>query len=193
MYFAKLFLIIAPLALQTHAQILTADNPNLPLIQTPARASRVPQLSTLATPTVPAFVPAQSDIVKNTTVPLGQISFLGWRFPVIAGFDDDTEVFDGTSKNITIFFTPPGGVEARVVRRVPTSSAALRSPPGANSFLEIPSLLESWAPWLERRWVVNFGSSADTTAPLDPTTGCGPQPFDIQTAEFVATWEVVPA
>ncbi len=41
------------------------------------------------------------------------------------------------------------------------------------------------------RWVVEFGESTHPGAPVYPESGCGPEPFNIKTEEFVERWEVV--
>ncbi|KAJ7906450.1 hypothetical protein B0H13DRAFT_1880606 [Mycena leptocephala] len=43
------------------------------------------------------------------------------------------------------------------------------------------------------RWIVEFGESTQPYAPVDPESGCGPEPFNMKTVEFVRTWEVVEA
>ncbi|KAF8183481.1 hypothetical protein K438DRAFT_1838930 [Mycena galopus ATCC 62051] len=60
-------------------------------------------------PTVPPFVPSAADLVVNTTaVPQGESAFVGWVFPAVG---NNTAVFDGSSLNVSAFYTPPGGVE----------------------------------------------------------------------------------
>jgi hypothetical protein len=43
------------------------------------------------------------------------------------------------------------------------------------------------------RWSVEFGKSTQSDAPVDPNSGCGPEPFDSTTVEFERFWEVVEA
>ena len=59
----------------------------------------------------------------------------------------------------------------------------------------MPCVLTSFvlSPRYTGRWNVEFGQSTQPDAPIDPSSGCGPEPFDIMTVEFVRTWEVVPA
>lgn len=45
----------------------------------------------------------------------------------------------------------------------------------------------------EGRWNVEFGESSNPDAPVDPDTGCGPEPFDLRTVVFKRKWQVVAA
>ncbi|KAJ7237024.1 hypothetical protein B0H12DRAFT_121405 [Mycena haematopus] len=62
------------------------------------------------TPTIGPFVPSAANLIVNTTVPQGVPADLGWIFASV-GNNSDPVAFDGFSKNITVFYTPPAGVE----------------------------------------------------------------------------------
>ncbi len=113
-YFSKIVLLSISLALQAHAgpsvpKVIAGD---FELIQTTVPSSRL--LANAKIPTVGPFVPSEANLIVNTTVPQGEFADLGWVFPSVG---NDTEpVFDGFAKNISVFFTPPGGVEQFVFR-----------------------------------------------------------------------------
>jgi hypothetical protein len=62
----------------------------------------------------------------NTTVPQGDFALLGWIFASV-GDNTDPAVFDGFAKKITVLYTPPGGVEEFVFRKVVCCSMCLAS------------------------------------------------------------------
>ncbi|KAJ7237046.1 hypothetical protein B0H12DRAFT_1238358 [Mycena haematopus] len=141
-------------------------------------------------PTIGPFVPTAANLIFNTTVPQGGTANIGWIFPSVG--NNILAEFDGFAKNITILFTPRA-----------TSSWIGPFGPGVNStdgfcgiypgyFLEgfLPtSVLGTY----QGRWIVEYGESTRPHAPVDPMSGCGPEPFDSKTVEFVRTWEVVAA
>ncbi|KAJ6479119.1 hypothetical protein C8R45DRAFT_933898 [Mycena sanguinolenta] len=43
------------------------------------------------------------------------------------------------------------------------------------------------------RWTIEYGQSTQPDAPVDPTSGCGPDLFNMTTVEFTRNWEVVAA
>ncbi|KAJ7237043.1 hypothetical protein B0H12DRAFT_1238355 [Mycena haematopus] len=142
------------------------------------------------TPTIGPFVPSAANLIVNATVPQGVPADLGWIFASV-GNNSDTAAFDGFAKNITILYTPPGGVEH------------LAFGPGignADGFCGIfpgfwlkGALDSSVLGTYTGRWLVEFGESTQPDAPVNPNSGCGPEPFNSTTVEFVRTWEVVAA
>jgi hypothetical protein len=115
---AKVVLLSTALALQTGAtpsfpKVIAGD---FEIIQTAAVApSRL--LANVDIPTIPPFVPSADNLIVNTTVPEGTPALLGWIFPSV-GNNSDPAVFNGQSMNVTVFFTPPGGVEQFVFEHV---------------------------------------------------------------------------
>ncbi|KAJ6452442.1 hypothetical protein C8R45DRAFT_1040662 [Mycena sanguinolenta] len=161
-----------------------------------------------ATPTTGPFVPTADNLIFNTTVPQGVNAVLGWVDTIIPGVPPFENVFDGSAKNITMFYTPPGGVEKPLIGFFSGPSTGFCGvTPGSSSetfidssvlgtyecdlgYVMCPLLTESR---YTGRWVVEFGQSTDPDAPIDPKTGCGPLPFTTGGVEFVRTWEVVAA
>ncbi|KAJ7906451.1 hypothetical protein B0H13DRAFT_1880607 [Mycena leptocephala] len=191
MHFAKLVLLSTSLALQACA------GPSFPKVTAGAfkliqATTAVPsRLSTNADiPTVGPFVPSADNLIVNTTVPQGEFADLGWIFASV-GDNSDPAVFDGFAKNISILYTPPGGVEH------------IESGPGIGGGDGFCGFFPGF--WIEGvldssvlgtytgRWIVEFGESTQPYAPVDPESGCGPEPFNMKTVEFVRTWEVVEA
>ncbi|KAF7341650.1 hypothetical protein MSAN_02063000 [Mycena sanguinolenta] len=137
------------------------------------------------------FVPKPSNLIFNTTLPQGVNATLGWLFDSV-GDNSNPIAFDGSQKNITILYTPPGGVETFVLN--------FNVGPGPNGFcgtfpgttLQEPidsSVLGTYT----GRWLIDWGHSTQPDAPTDPESGCGPLPFTMNNTEFVRTWEVVAA
>ncbi|KAF8162186.1 hypothetical protein K438DRAFT_1858943 [Mycena galopus ATCC 62051] len=164
------------------------------IIQTTTVASSHGLLASVDIPTVPPLVPSTYDLIVNTTVPQGEFAQLGWVFPTVG---NNSAVFDGSSINVTVFYTPPGGVEEFVLG---IASGPDIAPPGGVGFcgflpgFGLAAVLNATDLGTSTgRWVVEFGQSTQPDAPVDPTSGCGPEPFNSTTVEFVRTWEVVPA
>ncbi|KAJ7196250.1 hypothetical protein GGX14DRAFT_575070 [Mycena pura] len=162
----------------------------------------------VAIPTAPPFVPSADNLIVNTTVPQGEDAFLGWTF-LDMGFTPGTVVHDGSAINVTMFFTAPGSVEQLAIGHVVRSVSLIHGADGYTcslfsgpqiGFCAFNAGSASWAfvdssviGTYTGRWNVEFGQSTQPDAPIDPDTGCGPEPFNITTMEFVRTWEVVPA
>ncbi|KAF7340567.1 hypothetical protein MSAN_02128200 [Mycena sanguinolenta] len=150
-----------------------------------------PFLGRRTTPTTDPFYPTAANLVFNTTVPQGVRAVLGWTDTIIPGIPPSTNVFDGSARNLTMFYTPPGGVETYrggFFNGPRTDFCGVT--PGATFMAYIDSsVLGTYT----GRWVVEFGQSTDPDAPVDPKTGCGPLPFTTNGVEFVRTWEVVAA
>ncbi|KAJ6557548.1 hypothetical protein B0H19DRAFT_1376266 [Mycena capillaripes] len=170
---AKILLLSTSLALQASA------GPSLPKV-TQGNFPLAPRSST------------EANLIVNTTVPVGKPSFVGWIFDTVG--DNSAPVFDGFAFNITVFFTPPDGEEELLVG---LESGPEIVPGGFCGFFPgfgfAAVLDEEDIGTYSGRWVVQFGQSTQPYAPVDPETGCGPEPFDIKTVEFVKTWEVVEA
>ncbi|KAJ7333937.1 hypothetical protein DFH08DRAFT_879805 [Mycena albidolilacea] len=147
-------------------------------------------------PTVPPFVPSADNLIVNTTVPQGEFANLGFIFPSV-GDNTNPAVFDGSSINVTVLYTPPGGVETFVFGI--DSGPETPQPVGVGfcgffpAFFVEGVLDSSVLGTYTGRWIVEFGESTQPDAPVDPNSGCGPEPFNITTVEFVRTWEVVEA
>ncbi|KAF7340575.1 hypothetical protein MSAN_02129000 [Mycena sanguinolenta] len=144
------------------------------------------------TPTTGPFIPTADNLIVNTTVPQGVNAALGWIDPTVAGVAPFSPVFDGSAYNISVFYTPPSGVETFVF--------GVDTGPDTTDFCGIIS-----GYWIEGvidssvlgtylgRWIVEYGQSTQPDAPVDPNSGCGPDPFNMTTVEFTRTWEVVAA
>ncbi|KAJ6540719.1 hypothetical protein B0H19DRAFT_1078120 [Mycena capillaripes] len=190
--FTKIVLLSTALALQARAgpspKITAGD---FELIQgTPAAPSRL--LANADLPTVGPFIPSAANLIVNTTVSQGEIADLGWIFASV-GDNTDPAVFDGFAKNISVFYTPPGDVEH-------IANGPDIAPPGGEGFCGffpgffLEALLDSSVlGTYTGRWIVEFGESTQPYAPIDPDSGCGPEPFNSKTVEFMRTWEVVEA
>jgi hypothetical protein len=116
--FTKFVLLATSLALQACAgpsfPKVTAGN--FELIQsTTAAPSRLRANADI--PTVGPFVPSADNLIVNSTVPQGGFAGLGWAFPSVGNISGSA-VFDGFAKNITVLYTPPGGVEQFVFTQV---------------------------------------------------------------------------
>ncbi|KAJ7028220.1 hypothetical protein C8F04DRAFT_1291378 [Mycena alexandri] len=190
--FTKIVFLSTSLALQARAgPSFKVNAGDFELIQASTAApSRL--LTNADTPTVGPFVPSAYNLIVNTTVPQGEFADLGWRFAPV-GDNTDPAVFDGFAKNISVFYTPPGGVEH--IENGPDIG-----PPGGPGFCGffpgfwIEGVLDSSIlGTYTGRWLVEFGESIQPYAPVDPDSGCGPEPFNNKTVEFVRTWEVVEA
>ncbi|KAJ7617338.1 hypothetical protein FB45DRAFT_1034630 [Roridomyces roridus] len=194
MYFsnlAKLAVLAASLALQVCAALpapkITVGD--FEVVQGKSPVSIVHRRQT--PPTVGPFVPTAANLIFNTTVPQGTFADLGWKFNDV-GDDSDPAVFDGFAKNISVFYTPPGEEEQFIfgIESGFDPETFCGFFPGDFAEGVLPS---NTLGTYKGRWTVEFGTSADPSAPVDPQSGCGPQPFDIQFKEFKRTWEVVPA
>jgi hypothetical protein len=84
---------------------ITAGDFEIQTSTTPGHIS--PMVTSAQTSTVP-WIPTAYNLIFNTTVPQGTLAQLGWRD---YGPSDGTTIFDGYARNVTIFFTPPGGTE----------------------------------------------------------------------------------
>ncbi|KAJ7458211.1 hypothetical protein FB451DRAFT_1273928 [Mycena latifolia] len=188
---AKIFLLSTSLALQASAgpshPKVTAGN--FPLVQTSAAGTGPSRLLASAGP---PFVPTEANLIVNITVPVGEPSLVGWVFDSVE--DNSAPVFDGFTINVTVFFTPPGGEEEFLLG---IESGPEIGPGGFCGFLPgfgvVAVLDEEDIGTYTGRWTVEFGQSTHPYAPVDPDTGCGPEPFNSRTVEFVKTWEVVEA
>ncbi|KAJ7704038.1 hypothetical protein B0H17DRAFT_1326743 [Mycena rosella] len=193
--FTKIVLLSISLALQVRAgpSFPKVNAGDFELIQATTTApSRL--LANADIPTVGPFVPSADNLIVNTTVPQGEFADLGWIFASV-GDNTDPAVFDGFAKNITVLYTPPGGVEQFVFGIITGPEIA-----GGDGFCGffpgfwIEGVLDSSdLGTYTGRWIVEFGESTQPDAPVDPDSGCGPEPFNITTVEFVRTWEVVEA
>ncbi|KAJ7453755.1 hypothetical protein FB451DRAFT_1280731 [Mycena latifolia] len=195
--FTKIVFLSTSLALQARAgpSFPKVNAGDFELIQATTAAPRR-LLANVDIPTVPPFVPSADNLIVNTTVPQGEFADLGWIFPSV-GDNTDPAVFDGSSINVTVLYTPPGGVEQFVFGI--DSGPETPQPVGVGFCGFFPGF------WIEGvldssvlgtytgRWIVEFGESTQPDAPVDPDSGCGPEPFNITTVEFVRTWEVVEA
>ncbi|KAJ6555405.1 hypothetical protein DFH09DRAFT_1165315 [Mycena vulgaris] len=194
--FTKIVLLSTSLALQACAgpsfpKVIAGD---FELIQTTTVAPS--HLANADIPTVGPFIPSADNLIVNTTVPQGEFANLGWIFASV-GDNSDPAVFDGFEHNITVLYTPPGGVETFIFGI--ESGPETPQPVGVGFCGFFPGF------WIEGvldssvlgtytgRWIVEFGQSTQPDAPIDPNSGCGPEPFNITTVEFVRTWEVVEA
>ncbi|KAJ7930931.1 hypothetical protein B0H13DRAFT_2309238 [Mycena leptocephala] len=189
--FTKFVLLTTSLALQVCAGAsfpkVTAGD--FELIQsTTAAPSRLRANADI--PTVGPFVPSADNLIVNTTVPQGEFAGLGWAFPSVGNISGSA-VFDGFAKNITVLYTPPGGVEHIATGPAIDAGDAFCGfvPRFAVEGVLDSSVLGTYT----GRWIVKFGESTQPDAPVDPGSGCGPEPFNITTVEFVRTWEVVEA
>ncbi|KAJ7246957.1 hypothetical protein C8J57DRAFT_1724631 [Mycena rebaudengoi] len=195
--FTKIVLFSTSLALQACAgpsfpRVTVGD---FELIQaTTAAPSRL--LANAKLPTVGPFVPSADNLIVNTTVPQGEFASLGWIFESV-GDNSDPAVFDGSFHNVTVLYTPPGGVETFIFGI--DSGPDTPQPDGVGfcgffpGFWVTGVLSSSDLGTYTGRWIVEFGQSTQPDAPVDPDSGCGPKPFNITTVEFVRTWEVVAA
>ncbi|KAF8148951.1 hypothetical protein K438DRAFT_1866687 [Mycena galopus ATCC 62051] len=141
-------------------------------------------------PTVGPFVPSADNLIVKAPATQGEVATLGWIFP--SGENKiGKNVFDGFAKNITVLYTPPGGVEHIVMGLLAGPEQGLCGfAPGSSAY----GFLNSSVPGTYTgRWIVEFGQSTRPDAGVDPTTGCGPVPFNLTTVEFTRTWEVVAA
>ncbi|KAJ7806796.1 hypothetical protein B0H14DRAFT_3882256 [Mycena olivaceomarginata] len=184
---ANLVLLSTALSVQARASAsfpkVTAGD--FQLIQTTTAApSRL--LANADMPTVPPFVPSADNLIVNTTVPQGEFADLGFIFPSV-GDNTDPAVFDGSFINLTVLYTPPGGVET--IDSGPETEFCGFFPEFFVEGVLDASVLGTYT----GRWIVEFGESTQPDAPVDPDSGCGPEPFNITTVEFVRTWEVVEA
>ncbi|KAJ7111043.1 hypothetical protein C8R44DRAFT_799845 [Mycena epipterygia] len=195
--FTKIVLLSTALALQARARhsFPNVNAGDFELIQTTTAApSRL--LANVDIPTVPPFVPSAHNLIVNTTVHQGEPALLGWIFPSV-GNNTDPAVFDGSSINVTVLYTPPGGVEQAVFGI--DSGPETPQPVGVGfcgffpGFFIAAVLNSSVLGTYTGRWIVEFGESTQPYAPVDPNSGCGPEPFNIKTVEFVRKWKVVEA
>ncbi|KAJ6452444.1 hypothetical protein C8R45DRAFT_945677 [Mycena sanguinolenta] len=114
--FAQIVLLSTALALGVCAgpsspQIIKGD---FDIIQGSIPAA--PSLLLATTPTIGPFVPTAANLLVNTTVPQGTFADLGWIFNSVEGNPPPTAAFDGSAYNISVFYTPPGGVETSLFR-----------------------------------------------------------------------------
>ncbi|KAJ7605205.1 hypothetical protein FB45DRAFT_1069578 [Roridomyces roridus] len=165
---------------------------NFPIVNSPVGAAPAPDTDA-GIPIVCPFVPSPDHLIVNTTIAPGDIAFLGYQFRIIPSVNKEgnLQVFDGTAKNITTFYAPPGGPEQWLGGF--ESGPPIDSTCGFFSGMAFYSMImdTSVVGTYRGRWVFEFGSSAQPHAPLSQTTGCGPEPFDIKRVEFVREWEVV--
>ncbi|KAJ6452431.1 hypothetical protein C8R45DRAFT_1223487 [Mycena sanguinolenta] len=191
---SKIALLSTALALQARAgpafpQITKGD---FGIIQGNTAASN-PLLATAGDiPTTGPFVPTADNLIVNTTVPQNVNAALGWIFDSVPGVTPYFPVFDGSAYNVTVFYTPPGGVETWIF--------GIDTGPDTTDFCGIfsgywvygvmdSSVLGTYG----ARWTIEYGQSTQPDAPVDPTSGCGPDPFNMTTVEFTRSWEVVAA
>jgi hypothetical protein len=142
---ANLVLLSTALSVQARASAsfpkVTAGD--FQLIQTTTAApSRL--LANADIPTVPPFVPSADNLIVNTTVPQGEFADLGFIFPSV-GDNTDPAVFDGSSINVTVLYTPPGGVETFVFGHVVGSECLIH---GADERTYTASILAQKPPSL---------------------------------------------
>ncbi|KAJ6452506.1 hypothetical protein C8R45DRAFT_945735 [Mycena sanguinolenta] len=206
--FCKFVFISTALALQAHAASPPIIKGDFEIIEGTTAAPRSRLLATGADiPTIGPFVPTATNLLFNTTVPQNVDANLGWIFDTVD--TPNGEAFDGFSKNITVFYTPPNGIEIFVFRRVVSRYLLAVGPTDPDVFCGIFSgffiegiidssvlgtcALSIWSTRYTGRWVIEYGESTQPDAPIDPTSGCGPLPFNLTTVEFVRTWEVVGA
>ncbi|KAJ7806810.1 hypothetical protein B0H14DRAFT_3483819 [Mycena olivaceomarginata] len=197
--FANLVLLSTALSVQARASAsfpkVTAGD--FQLIQTTTAApSRL--LANADIPTVPPFVPSADNLIVNTTVPQGEFADLGSSSPP-----------SGTTPtppcSMGLPSTSPSSTPPRAVSRRSSLGTFIDSGPetpqpvgvGFCGFFPaffIEGVLDSSVlGTYTGRWIVEFGESTQPDAPVDPNSGCGPEPFNITTVEFVRTWEVVEA
>ncbi|KAJ6492096.1 hypothetical protein C8R45DRAFT_990393, partial [Mycena sanguinolenta] len=69
-------------------------------------------------PTTGPFVPTAANIISNTTVPLGEAAVFGWVYDSVPNVPESSPVFDGFAKNISAWFTPPGGKELLIFTNI---------------------------------------------------------------------------
>ncbi|KAJ6479101.1 hypothetical protein C8R45DRAFT_1156718, partial [Mycena sanguinolenta] len=138
------------------------------------------------TPTTGPFVSTEANLIVNTTVPEGTDTNVGWMFDTVEGAPPPTPVFDGSAYNISTFYTPPGGVEEIWTGPDSTDFCGIWSGFWIAGVID-SSVLGTYA----ARWTIQYGQSTQPDAPVDPTSGCGPDPFNMTTVEFTGNWEVV--
>ncbi|KAJ6452475.1 hypothetical protein C8R45DRAFT_1083404 [Mycena sanguinolenta] len=189
-YFSKIVLLFTALALQAWAASPQITKGDFKLIQVNSAAVPTPLVTADDTPTIGPFVPTAANLIVNTTVPQGVDAEIGWIFNSV-GDNSDPAAFDGSFKNITVFYTPPGGVEQFVfgIESGPDTDFCGIFPGFDLAGVIDSSVLGTYY----GRWMVDFGQSTQPDAPVDPTSGCGPLPFNITTVEFSRTWEVAAA
>ncbi|KAJ7244106.1 hypothetical protein C8J57DRAFT_1525377 [Mycena rebaudengoi] len=161
-------------------------------IQTIAPPSGISRIVTSAQTSIAAWVPTAADLIFETgPVPQGELAQVGWMFPSQDGIEDGTLFFDGFEKNITAFYTPPAGTEQWLFSFLvnPDDGFCGRIPGIGFGALVDSNDLGTY----KERWLVEFGQSTQPDAPIDPNSGCGPEPFDSTTVEFERYWEVVAA
>ncbi|KAJ7275826.1 hypothetical protein C8J57DRAFT_1505131 [Mycena rebaudengoi] len=122
----------------------------------------------------PPSAPSAENLIVNTTVLQGEPSFVGWIWEDIP---DGSTVFDGTEIWLFTTWVNPE-----------TGFCGISPGFGAAAVLNSNDLGTYKA-----RWSVEFGKSTQSDAPVDPNSGCGPEPFDSTTVEFERFWEVVEA
>ncbi|KAJ7460018.1 hypothetical protein B0H11DRAFT_2058530 [Mycena galericulata] len=187
--FTKIVLLCTSLALQAHARPWFPDvTGDFGLIQ--GLTAALTRLRGNTPPTVGPFVPSADNLIVNPPATQGEFGALGWMFQS-EGDKNGHNVFDGFAKNITILYTPPGGVERFLMglSSGPDHGLCGFAPGSSMQGYLNSSVLGTYT----GRWIVEFGQSTQPDAPVNPATGCGPVPFNVTTVEFVRTWEVVAA
>ncbi|KAJ7275695.1 hypothetical protein C8J57DRAFT_225610 [Mycena rebaudengoi] len=160
-------------------------------IQTFVSPSRILPIVASAQTSAAPWTPTAENLIVNTTVPQGEPALFGWIFPSEEGIEDGTAVLDGFAKIIAVFFTPPGGTEQFVFSLSVGPDTGLC---GIITGFGIAAVSDSNdLGTYNARWIVEFGQSTQPYAPVDPNSGCGPEPFDSTTVEFERSWEVVEA
>ncbi|KAJ7281818.1 hypothetical protein C8J57DRAFT_1219629 [Mycena rebaudengoi] len=158
-------------------------------VQSSATPSRISPIGTSAHSIAP-WAPLDENIVFNAPVPQDEFAEVGWFFDG-HGAEDGTIVFDGWAKNITVYYTPPSGIEEWVFSLWADASVGLC---GIKNGLRVVIPLDSTElGTYNARWHIEFGQSTQPDEPLDEFSGCGPLPFDSTTVEFQRSWEVIAA
>ncbi|KAJ7275694.1 hypothetical protein C8J57DRAFT_1589762 [Mycena rebaudengoi] len=166
-------------------KIIASDKFEIQTIVPPRGRSTI--VTSVQTSTAP-WTPTAKSLIVNTTVPQGEPAQLGWVFESIG---DGPVVFDGFKKNVSVFYTPPAGTEQFIFGLSFGPDTGLCG--NINGFGIAAVLDSNDLGTYNARWIVEFGQSTQPYAPVDPNSGCGPEPFDSTTVEFERSWEVVEA
>ncbi|KAJ7276605.1 hypothetical protein C8J57DRAFT_1466103 [Mycena rebaudengoi] len=159
-------------------------------IKTIAPPGGISRIVTSAQTSIAAWVPTAANLIVTTgTVFQGELAKVGW---IWEGIPDGSVLFDGFEKNITAFYTPPGGTEEVLwSTSVGPDTNLCGIFPGFGFSVALDS---NDLGTYKARWIVEFGQSTQPDAPVDPNSGCGPEPFDSTTVDsFERYWEVVEA
>ncbi|KAJ6479084.1 hypothetical protein C8R45DRAFT_1156647 [Mycena sanguinolenta] len=145
-----------------------------------------PLLSTTADiPTTGPFVSTADNLIVNNTVPQGVNAALGWIDPIVAGVVPFSPVFDGSAYNVSVFYTPPGGVETVDTGSDTTDFCGIFSGYWVQSH-------RLFGPWnLRGKMDHRVRAKHPARRACRFYFGVWSDPFNTTTVEFTRNWEVV--